>query len=263
MQKEQKIIWLTGASSGIGEALAYQWSKEGHFLILSARRKDELIRVQNHCQNPKACKILPLDLSKQTDIEVAADVVLNEFGHVDILVHNGGISQRSLAEDTIIDVDRKIMEVDYFSGLILTKKLLPAMLANKKGHIVAISSITGLFGFPLRSAYSAAKHAMHGFYETLWAEVHTKGIDVTIVCPGRISTNISLHALTKEGSPHGITDPAQKKGMTAKDCAKKIIRAVQKRKKEVYIGKSELLMVYFKRYIPSLYYKLVSKVKST
>jgi short-subunit dehydrogenase len=263
MKKEQKIIWLTGASSGIGEALAYQWSKEGHFLILSARRENELIRVQNHCQNPKACKILPLDLSKQTDIEVAANLVLNEFGQVDILVHNGGISQRSLAEDTVIDVDRKIMEVDYFSGLILTKKLLPSMLANKKGHIVVISSITGLFGFPLRSAYSAAKHAMHGFYETLWAEIHTKGIDVTIVCPGRISTGISLHALTKDGNPHGKIDPAQEKGITADLCAKKIIKAVQKKKKEVYIGRTELLMVYFKRYLPFLYYKLVSKIKPT
>jgi short-subunit dehydrogenase len=263
MKEKQKIIWLTGASSGIGEALAYQWSKEGHFLILSARREEELVRVQNNCQNPKACKIFPLDLSKQTDIEAAANVVLNEFGHVDILVHNGGISQRSLVEDTIIDVDRKIMEVDYFSGVILTKKLLPSMLENKKGHIVAISSITGLFGFPLRSAYCAAKHAMHGFYETLWTEIHSKGIDVTIVCPGRISTNISLHALTKEGKPHGEIDPAQEKGMTAELCAKKIIKAVQKRKKEVYIGKTELLMVYFKRYIPFLYYKLASKIKPT
>lgn len=261
MKKEQKIIWITGASSGIGEALAYQWSQEGHFLILSARRENELYRVQNNCQNPAASKILPLDLSKQAEIETAAEIVLKEFGHVDILVHNGGISQRSLAEETLIDVDRKIMEVDYFSGVILTKKMLPSMLANKKGHIVAISSIVGLFGFPLRSAYSAAKHAMHGFYETLWAETHTKGIDVTVVCPGEILTNVSLHALTKDGTPHGKMDHAQEKGITAKQCAKKIIIAVRKRKKEVYIGRKELLMIYFKRYIPFLYYKLVSKIK--
>jgi short-subunit dehydrogenase len=262
MKKEQKIIWITGASSGIGEAMAYQWSQEGHFLILSARRENELYRVQNNCKNPTAIKILPLDLSKQADIETAADIVLKEFGRVDILVNNGGISQRSLTEETAIDVDRKIMEVDYFSGVILTKKILPSMLANKKGHIVAISSIVGLFGFPLRSAYSAAKHAMHGFYETLWIETHTQGIDVTIACPGKILTDVSFHALTKDGTPHGKMDPAQENGITAKQCANKIINAVQKRKKEVYIGRKELLMVYFKRYIPFLYYKLVSKIKS-
>jgi short-subunit dehydrogenase len=262
MKREQKIIWITGASSGIGEALAYQWSKEGHYLILSARRENELYRVQNHCQNPQACKILPFDLSKEAEIEHAAEIVLGEWKHVDILVLNGGISQRSLVEETPVDVDRKIMEVDYFSGVILTKKLLPSMLACRQGHIVAISSITGLFGFPLRSAYCAAKHAMHGFYETLWAEVHPKGIDVTIVCPGRISTNISLHALTKDGNPHNEMDDAQKNGMTAELCAKKIIKAVQDRKKEIYIGRKELLMVYFKRYLPFLYYKLVSNIKS-
>jgi short-subunit dehydrogenase len=104
---------------------------------------------------------------------------------------------------------------------------------------------------------------MHGFYETLWAETHTRGIDVTIVCPGSISTNISLHALTKDGATHGEMDTAQEQGTTAEQCARKIIQAVEKRKKEIYIGKKELLMVYFKRYIPFLYYKLVSKVKST
>ncbi len=263
MEKKEKIIWITGASSGIGEALAYEWSKEGHFIVLSARRENELRRVQDNCKYPAKCKILPLDLSKQDDIENAADAVLKEFGHIDILVNNGGISQRSFVVDTIIDVDRKIMEIDYFSGVILTKKVLPSMLANKSGHIVAISSIVGLFGFPLRSAYSAAKHAVHGFYETVWAETHADGIDVTVVCPGRILTNVSLHALTKDGSPHGEMDHAQENGITAERCAQKIVKAVRKKKKEIYIGKKDLLMIYFKRYIPFLYYKLVSKIKPT
>ena len=261
MTFEGKVIWITGASSGIGEALAYEWSKLGAHLILSARRESELERVKAACARSERCTIAPLDLSKQEDIEAMANRMLQQFGVIDILVNNGGISQRSLVIETDVAVDRRIMEVDYFSGVILTKKLLPAMVAKGSGHIIAISSIVGLFGFPLRSAYSAAKHAMHGFYESVWAELHTQGIRVTVVCPGRILTNVSLHALTKDGTPHGEMDHAQANGITAETCARKIIKAVSKNKKEIYVGKKDLLMIYFKRYIPWMYYKLVSKVK--
>jgi len=258
---EGKVIWITGASSGIGEALAYEWSKLGAQLILSARRESELERVKASCVYSDRCTVAPLDLSRQEDIETLADDILQKFGTVDILVNNGGVSQRSMVIETDVAVDRRIMEVDYFSGVILTKKLLPAMVAKGDGHIVAISSIVGKFGFPLRSAYSAAKHAMHGFYESLWAELHTQGIRVTVVCPGRILTSISLNALTKDGAPHGEMDHGQANGISAETCARKIIKAVQKNKKEVYIGKKDLLMIYFKRYIPWLYYRLVSKVQ--
>jgi len=258
---EGKVIWITGASSGIGEALAYEWSKLGARLILSSRRESELERVKAACVHKDRCTIAPLDLSRQEDIEKMADRMLQQFGAIDILVNNGGISQRSLVIETEVSVDRRIMEVDYFSGVILAKKLLPAMVAKGSGHIVAISSIVGMFGFPLRSAYSAAKHAMHGFYETLWAELHTQGIRVTVVCPGRILTNVSLNALTKDGAPHGEMDHGQANGITAETCARKIIKAVRKNKKEVYIGKIDLLMIYFKRYIPWLYYRLVSKIQ--
>jgi short-subunit dehydrogenase len=256
-----KVIWITGASSGIGEALAYEWSKTGAHLILSARRESELERVKAACAHSDRCTIAPLDLSRQEDIEAMADRMLQQFGTIDILVNNGGISQRSLTIETDVAVDRRIMEVDYFSGVILTKKLLPAMIAKGSGHIVAISSIVGLFGFPLRSAYSAAKHAMHGFYEAVWAELHTQGIRVTVVCPGRILTDVSVHALTKDGTPHGEMDHGQANAITAETCARKIIKAVRKNKKEVYIGQKDLLMIYFKRYIPWLYYLLVSKVQ--
>ena len=261
MKNEDKVIWITGASSGIGEALAYEWSKLGSRLILSARRESELERVKAACAHSERCMIALLDLSRQEDIEATADRVLQQFGSIDILVNNGGISQRSFVIETDVAVDRCIMEVDYFSGVTLTKKLLPAMVAKGSGHIVAISSIVGIFGFPLRSAYSAAKHAMHGFYETVWAELHAQGIRVTVVCPGRILTDVSLNALTKDGTPHGEMDHGQENGITAETCARKIIKAVRKNKKEVYIGKKDLLMIYFKRYIPWLYYLLVSKVQ--
>ena len=259
---EGKIIWITGASSGIGEALAYEWSKLGAHLILSARRESELELVKVACAYSERCTVVPLDLSRQEEIEATADRMLQQFGAVDILVNNGGISQRSWVIDTDISVDRRIMEVDYFSGVVLTKKLLPAMVAKGSGHIIAVSSIVGLFGFPLRSAYSAAKHAMHGFYETVWAELHTKGIRVTVVCPGRILTDVSVNALTKDGTPHGEMDHGQANGISSAACARKIIKAAYKNKKEVYIGKIDLLMIYFKRYIPWLYYFLVSKVQA-
>lgn len=261
---QDKIVWITGASSGIGEALAYEFAKEKSIIILSSRRTAELEKVATQCETLGGkCHVFPLDLSNPDNLEAAADAVLLKFGHVDILVNNGGISQRSLAIETPVDVDRKIMEIDYFSGVILTKKVLPKMVEQGYGHFIVISSITGKFGFSLRSAYAAAKHALHGFYESIWAELHSQGIHITMVCPGRIHTNISLSALTKSGEPHGIMDHAQAGGITAEECAKKIIKGVKKQKLEIYIAGKEMLMIYFKRYIPWLFFKLVSKVKPT
>jgi len=259
-----KIIWITGASSGIGEAIAYEFAGYGVKLILSSRRREELERVAEACRKlGSECFVYTLDLSVGSQIEETADIILNQFGKVDILVNNGGISQRSLIIETPVDIDRKIMEVDFFSGVILTKKVLPEMIKNHYGHIIVISSVSGVFGFPMRSAYSAAKHAIHGFYETLWAELNDKGIDVTIVCPGRIRTNISLSALTKEGRPYAIMDHSLDSGISAVKCARKILWAVKRRKVEAYTCGKEIMMVYFKRYVPFLYYKLVTKVKPT
>lgn len=256
-----KKIWITGASSGIGEALAYEYSRAGWHVILSARRKEVLEDVAKRCANPQETSIVLIDLSDPQSIDKAADEVLALHGTVDVLVNNGGISQRSLVEETPMDIDRTIMQVDYFSGVQLTKRVLPSMLKAGKGHFIAISSIVGVFGFPQRSAYSAAKHALHGFYETLWAETHERGINTTIVCPGRILTNVSLHALTKDGTEHGVMDHGQKNGISAETCAKKIKRAADKKKKEIYVCKIDGLMCYFHRYARWIYYKLVSKVK--
>lgn len=259
---KNKIVWITGASSGIGEALAYEFAHSGAKLILSSRRKDELYRVAKACQKIGAeSHVFTLDLADQVQLESVADEVLSKFGHIDVLVNNGGISQRSLVAETPIDIDRKVMDIDFFSGVVLTKKVLPGMLQNKSGHIIVISSITGVFGFPYRSAYSAAKHAINGFYETLWAELHEEGINVTVACPGRVHTNVSLNAITKEGKAYGIMDHGQSGGITAEKCAKAILKSALKRKVEVYIGRKELMMVYFKRYTPWLFYKLVSKVQ--
>ena len=194
-------------------------------------------------------------------MDTAARNVLEKFGYVDMLVNNGGISQRSLVAETPMEVDRKIMQVDYFGGVQLAKAVLPSMLARGKGHFVVISSIVGVFGFPQRSAYSAAKHALHGFYESLLAENGKYGIGLTMVCPGRILTHVSLHALKADGSEYGIMDHAQKNGISAQECARRIVRAVKRKKKEIYVCQKDILMVYFRRYIPVLYYKLAGKVK--
>ena len=260
-----KSVWITGASSGIGEALALELSSYHVNLILSARQVGLLESIAEKCRkNGSQATTLPFDLSNELEVQEAARRASSIYGSIDILINNGGVTQRSEIKDTLVSVDRKIMEIDYFSGVVLTKTLLPLMIAKGYGHIVAISSITGLFGFPQRSAYAAAKHAMLGFYETLWAELHTKGINVTIACPGRIQTHISLNAVTADGSRYGIMDHGQNTGIPVEKCAKRIINAIYKRKNQIVIANfKEHLMIWFKKYIPWLFYKLVDKVQPT
>jgi dehydrogenase/reductase SDR family member 7B len=261
---KNKIIWITGASSGIGEMIAYEFSKHNVTLILSGRNKENLGRVAERCRElGSEAYIFPFDLSVASQCETVADEVLKQFKYVDILVNNGGISQRSLLVETPVEIDRQLMEVDFFSGVILTKKVLPSMIQRRSGHIVAISSVMGLFGFPLRSGYAAAKHAMVGFYETLWTELSLKGIDVTIVCPGRIRTDISINSITSNGTSYGIMDHGQEGGLSVEKCAKKIVKAIKRKKVEVVIGNKELFMTYLKRYIPYFYYKLATRISPT
>lgn len=262
MDFKNKIIWITGASSGIGEALAIGFAKKQAQLILSARRTDELNRVMTECKKYTTnCDVVTLDLLNHNQINEIADFVLKQFGHIDIMVHNGGISQRSAVLDATFEVDKKIMDLNYFSYVALTKKLLPSMVLRKSGHFVVNSSVSGKFGFPLRSAYSASKHALHGFFDTLRFEMHEHNVNVTIVCPGRIQTNISYHALEGNGKAHGKMDPGQENGISSEACAEKIIRAISKKKIEVYIGGKEVLMVYIKRFFPGFFNWLVLKIK--
>lgn len=257
-----KVIWITGASSGIGEALAIQLSAFNTRLILSSNQDEELMRVKSVLRlKPEDVYILPLDLNEPDSLEDKAKEALKAFGHIDILINNGGISQRSMVMETSIETDRKIMEINYFSGVILTKCIMPSMLARGSGHIVAVSSITGKFGFPLRSAYSASKHAIYGFYESLGAEYYDQGIRSTIVCPGRVRTNISLSALGPDGKPQDIMDRGQEKGVTPESCAMDIINGIRKNKRDVYTGGSSVVMVYIKRYLPWLAYRLIRNIK--
>jgi len=259
-----KVIWITGASSGIGEALARALSAFNPRLIISSRRSKELERVKGSLKiNPDHVYILPLDLAQPASLEEKTAEAEKVFGRIDILINNGGVSQRSLVMETSLETDRRIMEINYFSGVILTKNVLPGMLTRSYGHIIAISSVTGKFGFPLRSAYSASKHAMCGFYESLGAEYYDYGIRTTIVFPGRVRTNISLAALGPDGKPQNIMDHGQKTGIPADKCAKDIINGIRKNRKEVYSGSREVLLVYIKRFLPRFAFRLARKVKRT
>lgn len=261
---KNQVIWVTGASSGIGEALAYCLAKNGAKLILSARRTEELERVKTACQlADNEIFILPLDLEKSADFRSKVKEAIAYFGKIDILINNGGVSQRSLAKDTAIEVDRRIMEIDYFGTIALSKALLPYFLEKKAGKFVVITSLVGKFGTPMRSAYSAAKHALHGFFDALRAESWKENIKVLIVCPGFVKTQVSVNALVGSGEKQGTMDNAQANGMSAEVCAEKIISAIKNDKEEVYMGGNEVFGVYLKRFLPSIFSKVLRKAKVT
>lgn len=259
---EHKIIWITGASSGIGAALVLQLAQFKLKLIISARREAELNKLKEQCSSmPAEIVVLPFDLSNIATFESVVEQALQQFGKIDLLFNNGGVSQRSLAKETPLLVDRKMMEINFFANIQLSKLLLPSMLKQHYGHFVVTSSISGKFGFYERSAYAASKHALHGFYESLYLENKDQGIRITMVCPGSIKTNIALAALNKEGLPAAAADARLDNGMEASACAQKIISAVAKEKKEVLIGKSELIPAYLKRFLPALFWQLMYKLK--
>lgn len=260
---KNKVIWITGASSGIGEALAYEFAREGALLVLSARNRAKLEEVRDRClQHTSQCWLQPADLSKTDEVPALVDSVIGQAGRIDFLINNAGRSQRSLAKDTPVAIDREVMELNFFSIITLSKQVLQQMLKQGSGHVVVISSITGKFGFPWRTAYSASKHALQGYFEALRAELVNEHIDVTIVSPGRINTNVSKNAITESGQSYNKMDDGQATGMPADECAAQIVKAVKKNKKEILVGRKELLMVYIRRFFPALFYKMVIKIKN-
>ena len=257
-----KTIWITGASSGIGKAVALELSKENTKLILSDINESGLAEVAEVCENNKCTTIIiPIDLSDEKSVESAAQKVLDKKLRIDCLYQFAGISQRSLVSETPMFVDRKIFEINFFGAIALTKVVLPEMIKNGGGQLAVTSSLVGKFGFPYRSTYSATKHALHGFFESLRAENKQNNIQVSIFIPGRVKTNISLNAITKDGTTHGKMDAGQDTGITAKKAAKIICRGLKKNKKEILVGGKELIMVHIRRFLPRLYYYLSSRIK--
>ncbi len=259
-----KVFWITGASSGIGAALAKQLSKPGNALILSGRNVEALEKVRANCLTQIShVELLPFDMFDLNSFPGQVKKAISLFGHVDVLVNNAGVSQRSLAMETSEVVERKLMELDYFAPVALTKAVLPHFISRRKGHVVVISSIAGKFGFTLRSTYAAAKHALLGFFGALRLELKDIPIDVTIVCPGRVKTNISFSAVKSDGSAHGKMDDGQRNGVSAEKCAQAIDKAIRRKSPEILVGKAELIPVYLKRYFPALFYFLIKRIKAT
>jgi short-subunit dehydrogenase len=259
---KQKNIWITGASSGMGEALAVQLHALGAVVIASSENVPELQRVRDRITtDAERFYTVDFDLSDTSRINEIVETQVKKIGDIDVLIHMGGISQRSLLSETPLQNDRRIMEINYFGTIALTKAVLPYMLAAGKGYILATSSLAGKFGFPCRSAYCASKHALHGFFEALRLEHEKHNIRVSMIIPGRVRTNISKNAITSDGSLYGKMDPGQAKGISAEKAASQILKGMHREKKEILVGSSELLMLYLKRFVPGIFYNIARKIE--
>lgn len=259
-----KTAWITGASSGIGEALVYEFARLGARVIASSNDAGGLENVKDSCSALSGMvTCAPFDLEDTSAIEKIVERQLGQNGDIDFLLNIGGISQRARIDETPLWLDRKIFEINYFGTIALTKAILPFMIRKKSGYILATSSISGRFGFPLRSAYSASKQALHGFFETLYLENKNNNIRVSVIIPGRVRTGISVHALEPDGREHGKLDEGQAKGISPSKAARIIIRGIERNKREILVGKSELLLLYIRRIVPWLFFRIADKMSST
>jgi dehydrogenase/reductase SDR family protein 7B len=260
---KRTYYWVTGASSGIGEAICSRLASPENVLVLSARNEEKLQLLSEKLSHKGCeCHVIPLDLSDEQSIGQALKHARNTLPKINYLINNGGVSQRSLVLETTMETTRRLFEINFFGTIRLSREVLSWMLETGGGNISVVSSIAGKFGFPERSAYSAAKHAQVGFFETLGLEYGNQNIHTTLIFPGRVKTEISKNALKGDGQAHMKMDDGQAKGISADKCAQKIIRAIQKNKHQVYIGGSELLMVFFRKFIPPLFRRIASTAKN-
>lgn len=258
--KKDKVAVITGASSGIGRALSIQLVKQYKSQFICGRNTESLEKLKVELQSMGAeAIVVPLDLSKSSSVESAAKSILDASEKIDLLVNNAGVSQRSSVLDTSFEVEQNLFQINYFGPVLLSKLLLPSLRSSGNGKFLVTSSIVGKFGFPLRSTYSAAKHALHGYFESLALEEKSHGIKVHLMVVGRAKTSISMNAVGKNGNKYAKMDEGQAQGISTDECASKMIRSMNNNKRESLIGGKELLMVYFKKYLPFLFYKLASK----
>ncbi|MDH5400529.1 MAG: SDR family NAD(P)-dependent oxidoreductase [Cyclobacteriaceae bacterium] len=256
---QNKKIWITGATSGIGEQLAYTLNNAGSFLIISSRRKDELERVKMACKYPDKVSIQELDMEKPESFTDIVMSVSKKHDRIDYLFNNAGISQRSLVRDTLPEVERKIIEVNYFGNILLSKALLPIFEKQNYGHIVVTSSVAGKYGFYQRSAYAASKHALHGYYESLRYETSENNIKITLLVLGSINTGMSENALKGDGQRYNIKDPMLVNGLSLEKCVSKILDGVANEKREAHIGGTDIFAITLKRFFPRLFYWMMKR----
>ncbi len=253
-----KVVLITGASSGIGEALAYEFAKQNAVLLLCARNQKELERVKLNCK--AEAEIFVCDVTDFDAIDLMLVEIYKKYAAIDVLVNNAGISQRSFVWETDFHVDKKLMNLNYFAPVYLTKKVLPSMMERKDGRIIVISSVSGKFGFWQRSAYAASKHALHGFFETIQIELREFNIQTLLVCAGGVQTNISKNAIGKDGLPHGKLDDLQRKGITPASLASRVVLASAQGTKEILMGK-EVILYRIKKWWPWMFFKITETLK--
>jgi len=265
VQVKDKIIWITGASSGIGEALAKECYRQGAKIILSGRNKDKLEQIKASLQESPSIYVLPLDLGNHKSLALKADEAFKKWGRLDILVNNGGVSQRSLLSETELDVIRHIMDVNFVGTALLSREAAKIMMQQKSGYILMVSSVAGKFSTPYRTIYSASKMALQGLCDGLRAELWEYGIHLSLIVPGFVRTNISLNALEGAGQKHGVMDPNQEKGISPESAAMAIIKGIRKEKREIYMGLvlKTRVGLFLARFFPGLLAKSLRSVKVT
>ncbi|AXY59408.1 SDR family NAD(P)-dependent oxidoreductase [Acinetobacter sp. WCHAc010052] len=259
---EGQVVWITGASSGLGKALAKECALQGAQVVLTARRLDELENVRVTLMHPERHISVAADITSESQVRHAYEQVLAQKGRIDLLINNAGLSQRALIADTTMQTERAIIEVDYFSQVFLTKLVLPTFLTQKSGRIAFVSSVAGLLGTQYRASYSAAKAAIHMWANSLRAEVAQNGVNVSVIFPGFVRTNVSFNALDGEGKPQGHQDEAIENGLDAEDFAQQTVAALMKGEEYIVIGgRKEKLGVLVSRLSPTTLYKMIRKMK--
>ena len=257
-----KVVWITGASSGLGKALAQECAARGAQVVLTARRYEELENVRLSLSHPERHISIAADITDEAQVRSAHDQVRHAKQRIDWLINNAGLSQRALIVETTMLTERAIMEVDYFSQVFLTKTVLPTFLEQKSGRIVFVSSVAGLLGTQYRASYSAAKAAIHMWANSLRAEVADQGLGVSVVFPGFVKTNVSFNALDGEGKPQGHDNDATANGLEADEFAKITVNALLKGDEYIVVGgKKEKLGVWISRLSPKILYRMIRKMK--
>ncbi|WP_298635073.1 SDR family oxidoreductase [uncultured Umboniibacter sp.] len=261
MDLRSKVIWITGASSGIGRELAIQLSLRGAKLILTARREEQLEETRQLCVNSEQHQLLSCDLNDYHQAAEWAERAIALHGHIDILVNNAGVSQRGGVVDTPIEVDEALIRLDYLSLVALSKAVMPHFIQRESGYYVNISSVAGKLGAPMRTSYSGAKHAVVGFSDSLRFELFPYNIKVTVICPGYVQTPIAASALNEKNEAAKMHDPDIENGMPVSTAVRKIIRAMETQKNEVLVASGMPWLGYhLRRLLPNSFPTLMTKM---
>lgn len=257
---ENKVVIITGGSSGIGKALAMHFGNAGSKVVITGRNEEKLNQVGQEMDSESITNLcLKLDVAKEKDNKILVDETIKAFGKIDVLINNAGISMRALFEEIEIDAFKKVMDINFYGTLFATKYCLPHILTSK-GSVVGVSSINGYRGTPARTAYTASKFAMNGFFESLRTEVMHRGVHVLVACPGFTGTNIRKAALTADGTVQGDTPRDEEKMMSAEQVAKYIYNAVQKRKRDIVLTTQGKLAVFLNKWMPGRMDEIVFNV---